>query len=185
MNNFGIETLYKGIQFRSRLEAKWACFFDNLGWRWEYEPTDFNGWIPDFAIYGKEIVYVEVKPVIDFPKWVSEKIDSSGCDTETLIVGQSVRQPLSDYDGRKLGWLREMSMDGKWWWEEAAFGKWKIGEGKIIGFCHCHGRYVDRITGGYDGGSHGDLWLDDVEIDLLWAKASNVTQWHGTKRHLI
>jgi len=27
-----IPTLYKDVQFRSRLEAKWAAFFDLLGW---------------------------------------------------------------------------------------------------------------------------------------------------------
>ena len=35
----GIPTLYNGIQFRSRLEAKWAAFFDLLGWEYEYEPS--------------------------------------------------------------------------------------------------------------------------------------------------
>jgi hypothetical protein len=32
-----IETYYKGFRFRSRLEARWAVFFDALGVRWEYE----------------------------------------------------------------------------------------------------------------------------------------------------
>lgn len=32
-----IETPYKGYQFRSRLEARWAVFFDTLGVEWEYE----------------------------------------------------------------------------------------------------------------------------------------------------
>jgi hypothetical protein len=45
-----IPTIYKGVQFRSRLEAKWAAFFDLLGWRWHYEPLDLDGWIPDFLI---------------------------------------------------------------------------------------------------------------------------------------
>lgn len=38
-----IPTKYNGINFRSRLEAKWAAFFDLLEWNWEYEPCDFNG----------------------------------------------------------------------------------------------------------------------------------------------
>ncbi len=29
---------YKNIEFRSTLEAKWARFFDLLGWSWKYEP---------------------------------------------------------------------------------------------------------------------------------------------------
>lgn len=46
-----IPTIYAGVQFRSRLEARWAAFFDLVGLRWEYEPFDLAGWIPDFKIY--------------------------------------------------------------------------------------------------------------------------------------
>jgi len=35
-----IQTTYRGIRFRSRTEARWAAFFDELGWPWEYEPHD-------------------------------------------------------------------------------------------------------------------------------------------------
>jgi hypothetical protein len=38
-----IPTVYKGVQMRSRLEARWAAFFDELGWPWEYEPVDLAG----------------------------------------------------------------------------------------------------------------------------------------------
>lgn len=37
-----IETQYKGYRFRSRLEARWAVFFDVLGIQWEYEPEGFD-----------------------------------------------------------------------------------------------------------------------------------------------
>jgi hypothetical protein len=37
-----IETEYKGYRFRSRLEARWAVFFDTLGIAWEYEPQGFD-----------------------------------------------------------------------------------------------------------------------------------------------
>ena len=33
-----IETVYKGYRFRSRLEARWAVFFDALDIEWYYEP---------------------------------------------------------------------------------------------------------------------------------------------------
>src|SRR3990167_8069916 len=64
-------TEYKYIQFRSRLEAHWACFFDSLNWYWEYEPVDLEGWTPDFFIRqpcghsecgGFHEIYCEVKP---------------------------------------------------------------------------------------------------------------------------
>lgn len=44
------ETRYKNILFRSRLEARWAAYFDLLGLYWEYEPIDLNGWTPDFLL---------------------------------------------------------------------------------------------------------------------------------------
>ena len=37
-----IETRYAGCRFRSRLEARWAVFFDNLGVPWQYEPEGFD-----------------------------------------------------------------------------------------------------------------------------------------------
>jgi len=56
--------------FRSRLEARWAVFFDVLGLRWDYEPekfdTDAGRYIPDFWIpglygYSEQGVYLEAK----------------------------------------------------------------------------------------------------------------------------
>ena len=58
-------TRYKGVNFRSRLEARWAAFFDVREWRWEYEPAvEFFNWIPDFVISFPECpLFVEIKPV--------------------------------------------------------------------------------------------------------------------------
>lgn len=36
-----IETRYAGCRFRSRLEARWARFFDHMSIRWQYEPEGF------------------------------------------------------------------------------------------------------------------------------------------------
>jgi len=41
-------TLYKGIEFKSRLEARWAVFFDGLKIRYQYEP--YGEQTPDFEI---------------------------------------------------------------------------------------------------------------------------------------
>lgn len=60
-----IDTEYKGYKFRSRLEARWAIFFDFLGLEWEYEPEgyqfdDGTKYLPDF--YLPELEYwAEVK----------------------------------------------------------------------------------------------------------------------------
>lgn len=59
-----IETEYGGVLFRSRLEARWAVFFDALQieWRYEDEAYTFQEWnyLPDFYLpkYG---TFVEVK----------------------------------------------------------------------------------------------------------------------------
>jgi hypothetical protein len=49
-----IQTRYKGYHFRSRLEARWAVFFDALALEWEYEPQGFelsSGlYLPDFKV---------------------------------------------------------------------------------------------------------------------------------------
>ena len=37
-----IQTKYKGYRFRSRLEARWAVFFDTLGIEWEYEKEGYQ-----------------------------------------------------------------------------------------------------------------------------------------------
>lgn len=59
-----IPTTYAGVRFRSRLEARWAAFFDLAKLQWEYEPIDFAGWAPDFLIRTPLApIYAEVKPV--------------------------------------------------------------------------------------------------------------------------
>lgn len=60
-----IETVYNGYRFRSRLEARWAVFFDALGIKYEYEPEGFDlgklgYYLPDFWLSELEW-WVEVK----------------------------------------------------------------------------------------------------------------------------
>ncbi|MFJ9558325.1 hypothetical protein ACIRPH_31345 [Nocardiopsis sp. NPDC101807] len=60
-----IETTYANTRFRSRLEARWAVFFDHLNVKWLYEPEGYilgNGdqYLPDFWLPGQQ-VWVEVK----------------------------------------------------------------------------------------------------------------------------
>jgi hypothetical protein len=61
-----IETRYRGCRFRSRLEARWAVFFDALNIKWEYEPQGYlvgphsTPYLPDFWL-PPEGLWVEVK----------------------------------------------------------------------------------------------------------------------------
>lgn len=61
-----IETRYAGCRFRSRLEARWAVYFDTLGIGWEYEKEGFNldgvFYLPDFWLPQVQM-WAEVKPV--------------------------------------------------------------------------------------------------------------------------
>lgn len=60
-----IETVYNGYRFRSRLEARWAVFFDAAGIEYQYEPEgyvldDGTKYLPDFYLPGLK-VFVEIK----------------------------------------------------------------------------------------------------------------------------
>jgi hypothetical protein len=112
-------TEYNGVRFRSRLEARWAAFFDILGWRWDYEPYDFHGWVPDFQLhltpwtegedgyYGTKYVrdphpFVEIRPVAahewnwpDIPKGfdvsrIYRALKYGDFDGEVFLLGSDV-----------------------------------------------------------------------------------------------
>lgn len=63
-----IETRYKGYRFRSRLEARWAVFFEATGAKWEYEKEGYHipncgPYLPDFWLPELQC-WVEIKPEI-------------------------------------------------------------------------------------------------------------------------
>lgn len=62
-----VKTFYNSYLFRSRLEARWAVFFDELKIRYKYEPemsevgkVFVQNYIPDFYLPELEL-YVEIK----------------------------------------------------------------------------------------------------------------------------
>lgn len=64
-----IRTCYKGILFRSKLEAQWAKFFDCMRLPWMYEPegyqfSDGTRYLPDFYLPDSN-QWFEVKGVIN------------------------------------------------------------------------------------------------------------------------
>lgn len=64
-----IETSYRGYRFRSRIEARYAVFFDTLGLDWEYELEGYEldggvRYLPDFYLPSLRS-HVEVKPTHD------------------------------------------------------------------------------------------------------------------------
>ena len=64
-----IQTYYKGYRFRSRLEARWAVFFDAAGFKYRYETEGFvlsdgTYYLPDFWL-PEQRLWVEVKGDLD------------------------------------------------------------------------------------------------------------------------
>lgn len=59
-----IETRYNGRRFRSRVEARWAVAFDQLGLKYDYEregyELDGNRYLPDFHLPDIDC-WIEVK----------------------------------------------------------------------------------------------------------------------------
>lgn len=70
-NKGAIQTRYAGRLFRSRLEARWAVYFNSLKWDWEYEYEGYNlpsgKYLPDFY-FPKLNIFGEVKPFDLTPK---------------------------------------------------------------------------------------------------------------------
>jgi hypothetical protein len=170
-----IPTAYKGINFRSRLEAKYAVMFDELGWRWEYEPIDLKGWIPDFVIEGVKPIYVEVKPIFKFDESLGAEIANAlalkweddypgDFPHEALIVGASL--PQNNFSCPGLGWLWEGYWSPSHVFELPAGG---------YDLCHDTNTYRGRITGYYDSG----YLLDAPDLAAMWAKAGNAVQWQS------
>lgn len=83
-----IQTHYANHHFRSRLEARWAVFFNCLGVRWEYEKEGFElssgPYLPDFWLPDLEC-WLEVKPdnPDDRAKALCEEL---GWETERAVV---------------------------------------------------------------------------------------------------
>lgn len=85
-----IPTLYSGTLFRSRLEARWAAFFDLAGWQWDYEPFDLDGWAPDLKIktVDHSEFLCEIKPISISSHW------KSLADAFKKTKGYEVRYPV-------------------------------------------------------------------------------------------
>ena len=82
---YPIETSYKGYRFRSRIEARWAVFFDHLNIDWEYEKEgyelgDLGRYLPDFWLNnvgfagGSHGMFIEIKSITPSEKEV-KKLD--------------------------------------------------------------------------------------------------------------
>lgn len=81
-----IETYYKGYRFRSRLEARWAVFFDACEVKWEYEPEGFDlgdglYYLPDFLLHN--VFIRDENTPLDL--WVEVKGQMTDVDAQKII----------------------------------------------------------------------------------------------------
>jgi hypothetical protein len=162
-----IPTTYRHNAFRSRLEARWARFFDLVGWSWVYEPFDTGNWIPDFLIQGPRPLLVEVGPCVTWAEYEAKaEKPRAHLDHPTLVVGVSP-QPFShlravgaDY----IGLLTNEFGDGASWpayWLRCGTGVLSVfGDDK-------------PFPCGHDGGDQGRL----PDLESLWAQAGAAVQW--------
>lgn len=102
-----IETYYNGYRFRSRLEARWAVFFDALGVRYEYEPEGFdlgNGdyYLPDFRVKCYGTRGKSKYPTQGFDLWIEVKGRMSADDARKI---------------KKFAGIQIVKEDGCGWWK--------------------------------------------------------------------
>lgn len=195
----GIPTIYRSTQFRSRLEARWAAFFDLIRWRWVYEPFDANGYIPDFLIQGEWPLLIEVGPCMGPEDFIAK---SSKADTavttlgrDLLVVGVSPlagRTRLGGDHNPAAGYLGEYwpardgegpAMDGSTFHEAAQYswapGLWgECFQCLTVGVVHSEDTYCLRPCGHHQSGSFGK----DIQpewLEQLWRRAGNDVQWRA------
>lgn len=117
-----IETRYLGCRFRSRLEARYAVLFEELGLQWEHEPEGFElscgkRYLPDFLVRfqpdDRDGFYFEVKPTLP----TTEEVLKCHClakdlNEQRLSKGEAVRPVfmLCGTPGHPNVW----SGDGPW-----------------------------------------------------------------------
>lgn len=108
MSAKAIETIYNGYKFRSRLEARWAVFFDECGIEYQYEPEGFDlgdgyYYLPDFYLPEQDIwIEIKGKPVEGedrekIIRFAREKC-KSGKTRFRLLVGQIPNELLPVQD---------------------------------------------------------------------------------------
>lgn len=93
-----IETSYSGYRFRSRLEARWAVFFDALKMTWHYEPQGYEvagtPYLPDF--YVDQLGWVEVKGELDRAGLLKLAL-AAGADGLPWTLRESTEQPAATF----------------------------------------------------------------------------------------
>jgi hypothetical protein len=188
----GIPTTYADTNFRSRLEARWAAFFDLVGWKWTYEPIDADGYIPDFLIHGERPFFVEVGPCVvvgDYREKAAKPDQSvATLGLDLLIVGVDVIAGVGRDErapgflpagllGEFFGFVEDELPDVFFW----AAGLWtRCTECGHHGVIHPIASYAVRGCGHHLSGGLGEP-IDYEWLTALWRRAGNDVQWRGPR----
>jgi hypothetical protein len=113
-----IPTEYKGVKFRSRLEAKWAIFFDTLGIEWEYEPqgyeigTGYDAHWPRYLFSDGETLPFQTRESAELHIKLAKEI----VDKDITIL--DVSEPLGSLDPNLEWYLPDFWLPGLEVWAE-------------------------------------------------------------------
>jgi hypothetical protein len=172
------------------LEAKYAAFFDSLGWSFQYEPFETYGYIPDFLIDGTNPLLVEIKPAVNYGE-LSRAIRKA----ETGLAGiwehgvlLLPANPMSFVidEEKSMGLLGEFDPGdqqpkGRLYWNQWS---WGTGYWETCLACGAYGIYSGMNGNSRPGCGHpaeaGSSVLDkdgEEYISKAWAKAGNEVQW--------
>ena len=172
-----IETVYKGYRFRSRLEARWAVFYDALGIEWEYEKEGFEFWdgsryLPDF--YLKDYGWIEIKGIE--PTQEEKRLAN--------FLGQVTGRPVYIFFGSipepgSLGYFRDDGLSAY-----IIYPNWDV----MFEWCRCQscGKLGIQFEGRtsrickHTSDDHGMLW-DDPVINAAYQKARSARFEHGER----
>jgi hypothetical protein len=189
-----IPTEYRGRRYRSRLEARWAAFFDLLGWRHEYEPFDLGSWSPDFLLPDWKML-VEVKPLEEFDRETWDKAvgacrarglfePKDDCPVSGIFLTRTApslwQRPTTTVC--RVGWF---GIAGTAYEPSTALLLWQARPflpeftAELV-----HGDMEGWWTASGDAGMHARRHRTDPQnfpehATGLWARATNTVQWLG------
>jgi hypothetical protein len=183
-----IPTTYKGINMRSLAEARWAAFFDELSWKWSYEPIELDGYIPDFILdFPAGKVLVEVKGVWpssdlgDEEIWrvkydAAEKIEASGWKGCAIIL---LAEPFRTLRDGKYYWFDCFEVGSECGWgcpsEDLQIGRcWECNDWTLN---TSQGNWKSLNCGHEE--SRKSIKPDNSEVEKAWSRAKNKVQWKG------
>lgn len=169
-----LPTQYRGRMYRSRLEARWAAFFDRLGWTHEYEPFDLGKWSPDFAITDPIDALVEVKPATTFDPDVAEKVNEAAEGSGCFYLLTRVAPVKHECGLVQIGWWTVSYREAFLFWrpsDKPAF------QADIFSYVSDLSWWVTASRDSGQDGSEPALYPYADHTMNLWADACNAVQW--------